>query len=149
MAGLLTAGTGTVVALMLPGKDVLLAAAVVIGLGHLMVMVGQQTFVANISAGRPSDGAFGTLTAAASVGQLIGPPAVTVAASFAATGTGSPDTAVGLLVCLAFLVLALPAYGFLRPIDRGLRTARTASPGDPTRARDLLRALQGCGGRWR
>lgn len=139
ITGLVTAGTGTAAALLLPGTAALLTGALVIGLGHLMVMVGQQTFVANVSVGRSSDAAFGTLTAAASVGQLIGPPAVTVAASLAAADGGPPDTTVGLLVCLGFVVLALPAYGFLRPIDRGLRTARPAAGPAPARARDLLR----------
>ena len=31
------------------GLPVLLAASVIIGLGHLMVMVGQQAFVAHVS----------------------------------------------------------------------------------------------------
>ena len=35
------------------GFPVLLAASAIIGLGHLMVMVGQQAFVAHVSARDP------------------------------------------------------------------------------------------------
>jgi hypothetical protein len=52
--------------------------------------VGQQTFVAHASSKGSRDSAFGTLTAAASVGQLIGPPAVTLVAPRAAAAALLP-----------------------------------------------------------
>ncbi|MDF2050374.1 MFS transporter [Arthrobacter sp. Cr_A7] len=123
-SGLLTAAAGTTAMLVIPGLAVLLAASAVIGLGHLMVMVGQQAFVAHVSSGGSRDSDFGTLTAAASIGQLIGPPAVTLAASLTVPPGAAPDTAVGLMVCLAFSALATPAFFFLRRTDAGLRRIR-------------------------
>jgi MFS family permease len=125
--GLLTAGAGTSLMLTVPGLTVLLIASAVTGLGHLMVMVGQQAFVAHVSQGKSTDSAFGTLTAAASVGQLVGPPAVTFAASFAVPAGSAPNTTVGLLVCLGFSVLATPAFFFLRRTDAGLRRIRSST----------------------
>ncbi|KQQ92397.1 hypothetical protein ASF72_02355 [Arthrobacter sp. Leaf141] len=122
--GLLLAAGGTGLMLLVPGLPVLLLASAVIGLGHLMVMVGQQAFVAHVSHGASRDSAFGTLTAAASIGQLVGPPAVTFAAAATVPGGNPPDTSLGLLVCLAFSTLALPAYFFLRRTDAGLRKNR-------------------------
>lgn len=124
-AGLLIAAAGILSMLLVPGLTVLLVASMLVGFGHLLVIVGQQSFVAHVSRGGSSDGAFGTLTAAASVGQLIGPPAVTIIASLGATGNPArPDTTLGLLVCMGFSVLALPVYFRLRPIDRNLRHLR-------------------------
>ncbi len=106
------------------GLPFLLIASVIIGLGHLLVMVGQQTFVAHVSSKGSSDSAFGTLTAAASVGQLIGPPAVTLVASLGGGGGTAPNTDLGLLVCIGFSLLATPAFFFLRRTDAALRAER-------------------------
>jgi MFS family permease len=140
LCGLLTAGTGTILILTITGLPVLLAASAVIGLGHLMVMVGQQTFVAHASAGRSSDSAFGTLTAAASIGQLIGPPAVTLAASVALSTGTMTNTSLGLLVCLGFSTLATPAYAFLRRKDASLRKPKSRTSAERVTALDTLRA---------
>ncbi|GAS98542.1 putative drug resistance efflux protein [Mycolicibacterium canariasense] len=120
LAGLVLAVIGTLAALVIPGLVALLACAGAIGLGQIVIMIGQQTFVAHASADGDKDAAFGTLTAAASVGQLIGPPLVTVAASVALFGRGAqPNTSIGLAVCAALLVVALPIYIPLRNWDRG------------------------------
>src|SRR5690606_13273607 len=58
----------------------LIVCSVLVGMGYLHVIVAQQGTAAQLSAGSSPDAAFGTLTAAASIGQLIGPPAVTMAA---------------------------------------------------------------------
>lgn len=139
-AGLLTAAAGTLIMLNIPGLPVLLVASAVIGLGHLMVMVGQQAFVAHVSSNGSRDSAFGTLTAAASIGQLIGPPAVTLAASMTAPAGAAPDTTTGLLVCLGFSALATPAFFFLRRTDAGLRRNRRGKSAPPARVADVLRA---------
>lgn len=122
LTGVALAAVGTIGALSLPGLPALMASAGCIGLGQIVIMIGQQTFVAHASAGGDPDAAFGTLTAAASVGQLIGPPLVTMAASVALPGGGAqPNTSVGLAVCAALLLAALPVYLPLRNRDRGHR----------------------------
>lgn len=126
-AGLLIASSGAILALALPSTVLLLlVATLTIGLGHLCVMVGQQTFVAHASRGGSMDSGFGTLSAAASIGQLIGPPAVTFAATWAAGD--EPDTTAGIAVCLAFTVLASPLILALRRGDAHRQTtaARTS-----------------------
>jgi MFS family permease len=139
-AGLLTAAAGTVTMLAVRGLPVLLAASALIGLGHLLVMVGQQAFVAHVSASGSADSGFGTLTAAASIGQLIGPPAVTLVASLGVPAGEQPDTTLGLLVCLAFSTMATPAYFFLRRTDAGLRRGRNTSKTDRVSVAGVLRA---------
>lgn len=142
LGGLVLAVIGTLCALVLPGLVALLASAGIIGLGQIVIMIGQQTFVAHASADSDKDAAFGTLTAAASVGQLIGPPLVTVAASAALFGRGAqPNTSVGLIACAALLVVALPGYLPLRNWDR--RHPRPSVDAvDPGRVTQLLRAPQ-------
>ncbi|GAA2175919.1 hypothetical protein GCM10009846_27680 [Agrococcus versicolor] len=96
---------------------VLLVAAGIVGLGSVGVFVGQQTYVASRTRGRASDGDFGTLATAGSLGQLVGPPVVTGAAVLAATPR-APDTTIGLLVCsIAAACSVLPAL-LLRAADR-------------------------------
>lgn len=143
-AGLLIASAGAIVVLTLPSTVLLLfAATLTIGLGHLCVMIGQQTFVAHASRGGSMDSGFGTLSAAASIGQLIGPPAVTIAATLAARD--EPDTTAGFAVCLAFTVLALPLILFLRRGDMHRRTTAVRAPRAPLssvmKAPELWRAL--------
>lgn len=143
-AGLLIASIGAIVVLTLPSTVLLLfAATLTIGLGHLCVMIGQQTFVAHASRGGSMDSGFGTLSAAASIGQLIGPPAVTVAATLAARD--QPDTTAGFAVCLAFTVLATPLILFLRRGDTHRQTTASKAPRAPLsavmKAPELWRAL--------
>ncbi|MBD8477019.1 MFS transporter [Microbacterium sp. CFBP 8794] len=143
-AGLLIASAGAIVVLALPSTVLLLfAATLTIGLGHLCVMIGQQTFVAHASRGGSMDSGFGTLSAAASIGQLIGPPAVTIAATLAARD--QPDTTAGFAVCLAFTVLATPLILFLRHGDTHRRTTAAKAPRAPLsavmKAPELWRAL--------
>jgi MFS family permease len=138
--GLLAAAAGTVSMLVFNGLPVLIAASAFIGLGHLMVIVGQQAFVAHVSTTGSTDSAFGTLTTAASVGQLIGPPAVTLAASLGGPVGAQPDTNLGLLVCLAFSLLATPAFFFLRRTDAGLRLGRHRAAMEPVTVAGVLKA---------
>jgi MFS family permease len=120
--GMLIAATGTTAAFALPGLWTLVAAAACIGFGQILTGVGQQTFVAHVSSSHSSDAAFGTLTAAASIGQLVGPPTVTTLSSLAIFGgQTSPNTTVVLIACVALILLATPAYFVIRPTDRALK----------------------------
>lgn len=140
LAGLVLAAAGTGWAAVTGGLPALVAAAGVIGLGQIVVMIGQQTFVAHVSRGGDSDAAFGTLTVAASVGQLIGPPLVTVASSPTATGV-APNTTIGLVACAVALVLGMPAHAALRRLDAPRTEGRTES-GHVDPVGDLLRTPQ-------
>jgi MFS family permease len=122
------------------GLAPLLAAAVVLGFGHILVVVGQQTFVAHSSTRGTSDRAFGSLTAAASVGQLIGPPTVTVIASLSMFGGGGvePNTTVGLLVCGIFAMIALPGFLLLGGSDRAIQRKRHAQERSPIPVRSVM-----------
>lgn len=129
-AGILIAVAGTAALVLSSGLGMLLAASLFIGLGHLLVLVGQQTFVAHRSDDGSRDSAFGALTAAISIGQLIGPPLVTTATAFADPGANPalPDPTAGLLAALACAVLAAPLYAVLRSADRASpRPARPAA----------------------
>lgn len=146
--GLVVASAGIATAIWVPASVVgLISATLTIGFGHLLVMVGQQTFVAHASAGGSVDSGFGTLTAAASIGQLIGPPAVTVAATLASPD--APSTTTGLGVCLAFTALAFPMILVLRRGDahRGARRATVVrtSISRVIKAPELWRALTASG----
>ena len=146
ITGMLIAAAGTAGGFALPGQWTLLAAAVCIGFGQILIMVGQQTFVAHVSARQGSDAAFGTLTAAASIGQLVGPPTVTTLSSLAIFGgQTSPNTTVGLIACVAFILLATPAYFVIRPTDRALKAARPANNESPAPVAHLLKTP----GMWR
>lgn len=94
----------------------LLVAAGAAGLGSVGVFVGQQTFVAHRTRGLASDGDFGTLATAGSVGQLIAPPLVTALAALAASPT-RPDTSIGLALCAVAAALATVPAAVLRRID--------------------------------
>ncbi len=146
ITGMLISATGTVGGFALPGQWTLLVAAACIGFGQILIMVGQQTFVAHVSASHSSDAAFGTLTAAASIGQLVGPPTVTILSSLAIFGgQTSPNTTVGLIACVALILLATPAYFVIRPTDRALKAARPSSDESPARVAHLLKTP----GMWR
>lgn len=141
LTGMFIAIAGTVAAVLLPGFWALLGAAGVIGLGQIVIMIGQQTFVANVSADRGSDAAFGTLTAAASVGQLFGPPLITFLASIpAAAGGPGPDTTVGIIGCATLIALGTPCYWWLRRYDLGRVTTDIGAKSDSVT--DLVKTPQ-------
>lgn len=129
--GLLLGAAGIVVIVLVPGLALLLAGSAAIGLGNMLAMVGQQTVVAHLS-GHDRDAAFGFLSASASAGQMIGPPLVAAAS---ATGRGgTPDTEVGLLVCLVLSVLAVPVSIPLGVVERRRPAPATEAPlGEPGR----------------
>lgn len=141
LTGMVIAAVGTLGAVALPGPWLLLASSGVIGLGQIVIMIGQQTFVANVSAAGTSDAAFGTLTAAASVGQLVGPPLVTLMASLAAVDEQPhPNTTVGLFACLVMVVLGTPSHLVLRRVGRSQSGPRASEKAGS--ARELVRIPQ-------
>lgn len=145
-AGLSVAIIGTLVALLVPIHAGLLISAVLLGAGHIGLLVGQQSFTARLAAPGKSETAFGGLTAAASIGQLIGPPLVTTIASATATDITHPNTTFGLFVCLGLLLVAVPPVISLFSHERRLRSVRQqARPGAPSVP---LRSVLGVPGMW-
>lgn len=144
--GMVISIVGVVVGVASPTIAGTLGAAALAGIGQIYVVVAQQGLVARLTAGSP-DAAFGTLTAAVSLGQLIGPPLVTaVAIAGAAAGEAHPHTQLGLACCGALLALGLPMFFVLRPAEaaagtpRG-RDAKTASLQELVQMAALRRAL--------
>lgn len=119
--GSLVGAAGIVLVLVLPGLGWLLAGSAVIGLGNLMSMVGQQAFVAHVSRGGPTEGAFGFLSATASAGQAVGPLIVTLVADMTSDRAGLPNTTPGLFLCLCMCLLSVAVYW-------PMRTAENHSP---------------------
>lgn len=109
--GVAVASLGECIALFSQGLWLLTAAAGVIGLGYLLIMAGQQTYVAHWSAQPSRDSAFGTMTAAASAGQLIGPLAITALASFPAASNSaqSVNTDAGITATAILGLVLLPS----------------------------------------
>ncbi|MGY1602109.1 MFS transporter [Geodermatophilus sp. SYSU D00815] len=107
VGGAVLLAAGSVAALLAPGLVVLVLAAAVLGFAHLLGMVGQQTVVARLDLGSDRDRGFGSLTAAASVGQMVGPAAALPLAGLLATDR-LPAGVVGLAVAAVFAVVALP-----------------------------------------
>lgn len=108
----------------------LAVATALFGTGQLMCMIGQQGAVAGRS--RASlDGAFGALTSAMGVGQMIGPFAVTSLGALLARVTVFDATDAGLLVCFAFAAAATPLVARMSPPQRHRRS--------PARERSALR----------
>ena len=60
-------------------------------------------------------------------------------------GQTSPNTTVGLIACVAFILLATPAYFVIRPTDRALKAARPANNDSPAPVAHLLKTP----GMWR
>jgi len=114
-------------------------AAVLVGMGYLHVIVAQQGIVAHLSTGSSPDVAFGTLTAAASIGQLIGPPLVTMAAMAWSADTAHPNTWVGSAACGFLFLVSLPSYVSLRLAERRVPKALPAPDAPPASLRRVLR----------
>ena len=140
VAGMVLLLTGVGLAVALPGLPILLAASTLIGFGQILVVVGLQTFVAHVSTEASSDAGFGTLTAAASVGQLIGPLATTMIATLALLGgTGAdPNTTAGMLACVALAIIGALSLAWIAPVDRSLRQDYVVPETPPARTLALL-----------
>jgi predicted MFS family arabinose efflux permease len=112
--GTVLLGVGCVGALLAPGYVVLLLATGTLGMAHLLTMVGQQTTVARSTVGLDRDRGFGSLTAAASVGQMLGPPLALSVAGWAAT-RGWSESTVGLAIAAVLALLATTVLARPRP----------------------------------
>ncbi|MFJ5956967.1 MFS transporter [Paenarthrobacter sp. NPDC092416] len=104
----------------------LVAGTALLGAGQLACVVGQQAVVANNAASSRLDSAFGYLTFAASLGQALGPLAI----SLVGGASVRPDTqAIFLLATAMSLVLFLTTFVVSGRVSS--RTSRAKSAGDP------------------
>jgi len=89
-----------------PNLAWLITASICVGLGQLLGTVGQQSFIAEQADRYATDGAFGTLTSAASIGQIAEPLiAAWIATANLRSGAPEPDTTVALFVVLSCWIL--------------------------------------------
>jgi len=102
----------------------LLACCCALGVGHVACLIGQQTLVAHRVADAHADSAFGNLTAASSVGQLVGP--LVAAASLSAANGIEAGIRIGLASSIVMTILATGlSLLLLRDHRRGDRTGAT------------------------
>lgn len=99
----------------------LVAGTALLGAGQLACVVGQQAVVANNAASSRLDSAFGYLTFAASLGQALGPLAISVVGG----ASVRPNTqAIFLLATAMSLVLFLTTFVISSKVSRGRRTSK-------------------------
>ncbi|GAA2258476.1 MFS transporter [Streptomyces amakusaensis] len=117
IGGVLMAGAGLGIQLWSKGLTSLLIWNAVVGLGHLLAVVGQQTLVAQLGRER-LDSAFGTYTFAASLGQAAAPLALAAVGGSAVL----PDTrllfAIYTGTCVVLLAVT-PLLSYAGKADRG------------------------------
>ncbi|WP_432561713.1 MFS transporter [Kineococcus sp. SYSU DK003] len=122
----------------------LISGSVLLGLGMLFAIVGQQAWVMRAAGAGRLDSSFGLYTLATSSGQLLGPLALLL------PGAGSADSAslpvvgpvllVASLVCVG-LAAAVPAADGRAARDVPAEEEAPARPGELLRRRGVLRAL--------
>jgi MFS family permease len=118
LVGLILTAVATLAMLVYPGLPSLLLLSALIGLGQILIMVGQQSFTAQSSSTHTRDSSFATISTAMALGQLIGPPAVLFLATMDSTNeNGLPDTGTGLIVCAAATLPAALLHLGLRRTD--------------------------------
>lgn len=100
----------------------LMAGSVLLGIGHLCSVVGQQALVANATPPGRYDSAFGYYTFAASLGQALGPGVILL---FGGTET-IPHTG-AIFACAVGLAVAVLAGGVLALTAAGLAVAGVAA----------------------
>jgi MFS family permease len=109
-----------------------------LGLGHLALILAAQSLIAQQSEDRSHDRDFGLMSAAVSLGQLIGPTLGGLVLGAAAAGSMAAATTRAFLVAAGLGALALPAC-----LGTGLpRVGPDAARGSgrPVRTRDIVRA---------
>jgi MFS family permease len=141
--GMLAGGVGILVVsyvlLGVAGSLVELAIwSALLGLGHLALILAAQSLIAQQSDDSRHDRDFGLMTAAVSLGQLVGPAVGGLVLSAGAAGSMADATTRAFQVAAGLGLLALPAcLGTGAPgTGRGLRRGS----GRPTSARDIVRA---------
>lgn len=99
----------------------LVAGTALLGAGQLACVVGQQAVVANNAASSRLDSAFGYLTFAASLGQALGPLAISIVGG----ASVRPNTqAIFLLATAMSLVLFLTTFVISAKVSRRKRTSK-------------------------
>ena len=107
-----------------------------LGAGQLACVVGQQAVVANNAASSRMDSAFGYLTFAASLGQALGPLAI----SLVGGASVRPDTqAIFFLSACMSLVLFVATFGVSAKVSGGKRKAVAGDSGGQGGVVSLLR----------
>ena len=117
----------------------ILITSTLVGAGCSQVVVAQQSIVARLTVGSSADAAFGRLTAAVSIGQLIGPPAVTIAASAVSGAGAQPNTWAGSAAAGVLFLIVLPAFFVLRRAEQEAPTPRRRPDAQPASIRTVLR----------
>ncbi len=119
----------------------LVAGTALLGAGQLACVVGQQAVVANNAASSRLDSAFGYLTFAASLGQALGPLAISVVGG----ASVQPNTqAIFLLATAMSLVLFLSTFVISSKVSQRTRTAKGGPKGSAVallRTPGVVRAL--------
>ncbi len=119
----------------------LVAGTALLGAGQLACVVGQQAVVANNAASSRLDSAFGYLTFAASLGQALGPLAISVVGG----ASVRPNTqAIFLLATAMSLVLFLSTFVISSKVSQRRRTAKGGPKGSAAallRTPGVVRAL--------
>ena len=132
VGSLLICGATVVFVLVGGGVAGLVAGSVLLGVGYLCTVVGQQALVANGTAPGRYDTAFGYYTFATSTGQALGPSLILV---FGGVRT-IPDTGVIFMSALGIAVLLLLVTMFVRP---SIRDAADEAAAEYDGVRSLLR----------
>jgi len=109
-----------------------------LGLGHLGLMLAAQSLIAQQSDDSRHDRDFGLMTAAVSLGQLVGPALGGLVLSAGPAGSLEGATTRAFLVAAGLGVLALPACRGTSTADLG--RGRPRQDGRPVSARDIVRA---------
>lgn len=119
----------------------LVAGTALLGAGQLACVVGQQAVVANNAASSRLDSAFGYLTFAASLGQALGPLAISVVGG----ASVRPNTqAIFVLATAMSLVLFLTTFVISSKVSKGRRTGKGGPKGSAVallRTPGVVRAL--------
>ena len=115
VAGSIAVIAATAVALLSSGSlALLLLATALLGVGHLLSVVGEQALVANTAPHGTADSRFGLYTFAVSLGQTLGPLLLALP-----SGTGNtPPLGLVFAVCLGAAVLMLAVSSILRSSSR-------------------------------
>ena len=133
VGALLMVGAGVGLVFLSHTLPLLLLWNVLLGLGHLMGVLGEQSRVAH-TAGSKLDSAFGVYTFAGSIGQAIGPSLI----GFFGGGDSIPDTGLLFTAYLASaVVMMLITFGIA---IRGRRAAPLAVPRTKVSFRDAINA---------
>jgi MFS family permease len=109
-----------------------------LGLGHLALILAAQSLIAQQSADSEHDRDFGLMSAAVSLGQLVGPVVGGLVLSAGAAGSLAGATTRAFLVAAALGALSLPfCFG---TGAAGAGNGREPDGGRPMSARDIVRA---------